>query len=69
MATVITNLLSAIPVFGKDLVELIWGGFSVSNATLNRFFSLHFLLPFVLAALAVGHLLAQEKKIMIKFTS
>nr|YP_010555500.1 apocytochrome b [Ramaria rubella]UYR22256.1 apocytochrome b [Ramaria rubella] len=56
-ATVITNLLSAVPVFGKDLVELIWGGFSVSNATLNRFFSLHFLLPFVLAALAAGHLL------------
>lgn len=58
MATVITNLLSAIPVFGKDLVELIWGGFSVSNATLNRFFSLHFLLPFVLAALVAGHFLA-----------
>jgi len=57
-ATVITNLLSAIPVFGKDLVELIWGGFSVSNATLNRFFSLHFLLPFVLAALVVAHLMA-----------
>jgi len=56
-ATVITNLLSAIPVFGHDLVELIWGGFSVSNATLNRFFSLHYLLPFVLAALAVVHLL------------
>lgn len=50
--------MSAVPVFGKDLVELIWGGFSVSNATLNRFFSLHFLLPFVLAALAAGHLLA-----------
>lgn len=57
-ATVITNLLSAIPVFGHDLVELIWGGFSVSNATLNRFFSLHFVLPFLLAALVVGHLLA-----------
>ena len=57
-ATVITNLLSAIPVFGHDLVELIWGGFSVSNATLNRFFSLHFLLPFVLAALVVAHLMA-----------
>jgi len=57
-ATVITNLLSAIPVFGKDIVELIWGGFSVSNATLNRFFSLHYLLPFVLAALVVGHLIA-----------
>src|SRR6266436_6835892 len=57
-ATVITNLLSAIPVFGQDLVELIWGGFSVSNATLNSFFSLHFLLPFLLAALAVAHLIA-----------
>nr|YP_010991002.1 apocytochrome b [Pappia fissilis]WOX61275.1 apocytochrome b [Pappia fissilis] len=56
-ATVITNLLSAVPVFGQDLVELIWGGFSVSNATLNRFFSLHYLLPFLLAALAVAHLL------------
>ena len=58
-ATVITNLLSAIPVFGQDLVELIWGGFSVSNATLNRFFSLHYLLPFLLAALVVAHLIAQ----------
>ena len=58
MATVITNLLSAIPVFGKDIVELIWGGFSVSNATLNRFFSLHYILPFVLAALAAGHMIA-----------
>jgi len=57
-ATVITNLLSSVPVFGQDLVELIWGGFSVSNATLNRFFSLHYLLPFVLAALVVAHLIA-----------
>ncbi len=57
-ATVITNLLSAIPVFGQDLVQLIWGGFSVSNATLNRFFALHFLLPFVLAALVVAHFIA-----------
>ncbi|KIP01055.1 hypothetical protein PHLGIDRAFT_81019, partial [Phlebiopsis gigantea 11061_1 CR5-6] len=57
-ATVITNLLSAIPFFGQDLVELIWGGFSVSNATLNRFFSLHYLLPFLLAALVVAHLIA-----------
>ena len=54
----ITNLLSAVPVFGQDLVELIWGGFSVSNATLNRFFSLHYLLPFLLAALVVAHLIA-----------
>ena len=58
MATVITNLLSAIPFFGQDLVELIWGGFSVSNATLNRFFSLHFLLPFLLAGLVIAHLIA-----------
>jgi ubiquinol-cytochrome c reductase cytochrome b subunit len=58
-ATVITNLLSAIPWIGKDLVEFIWGGFSVDNATLNRFFSLHYLLPFILAALAVVHLIAQ----------
>jgi ubiquinol-cytochrome c reductase cytochrome b subunit len=57
-ATVITNLLSAIPVFGQDIVEFVWGGFSVNNATLNRFFSLHYLLPFVLAALAVAHLIA-----------
>jgi ubiquinol-cytochrome c reductase cytochrome b subunit len=57
-ATVITNLLSAVPFFGQDLVELIWGGFSVSNATLNRFFSLHFLLPFLLAALVVAHIMA-----------
>jgi quinol-cytochrome oxidoreductase complex cytochrome b subunit len=58
LATVITNLLSAIPIFGQDIVELIWGGFSVSNATLNRFFSLHYILPFVLAALVVAHLIA-----------
>nr|YP_001648554.1 cytochrome b [Chondrilla aff. nucula CHOND]ABW76574.1 apocytochrome b [Chondrilla aff. nucula CHOND] len=57
-ATVITNLVSAIPYIGDDLVKWIWGGFSVSNATLNRFFSLHYLLPFVLAALAIVHLLA-----------
>nr|AUN28133.1 apocytochrome b [Malassezia obtusa] len=56
-ATVITNLLSAIPWIGQDLVQFVWGGFSVNNATLNRFFSLHFLLPFILAALAAMHLL------------
>nr|YP_008994136.1 apocytochrome b [Jaminaea angkorensis]AGJ71967.1 apocytochrome b [Jaminaea angkorensis] len=56
-ATVITNLLSAIPWIGQDFVEFVWGGFSVSNATLNRFFSLHYLLPFVLAALVAMHLL------------
>jgi ubiquinol-cytochrome c reductase cytochrome b subunit len=56
-ATVITNLMSAIPWVGKDIVEFIWGGFSVNNATLNRFFALHFVLPFVLAALALMHLI------------
>ena len=56
-ATVITNLMSAIPWVGQDIVEFIWGGFSVSNATLNRFFSLHFVLPFILAALALMHLI------------
>lgn len=57
-ATVITNLMSAIPWIGQDIVEFIWGGFSVNNATLNRFFSLHFVLPFVLAALVLMHLIA-----------
>jgi len=57
-ATVITNLLSAIPWIGHDLVRLVWGGYSVDDATLNRFFSLHFLLPFILAALVIMHLLA-----------
>ena len=57
-ATVITNLLSAIPWIGQDFVQFVWGGFSVNNATLNRFFSLHYLLPFILAALAAVHLIA-----------
>nr|YP_010899374.1 apocytochrome b [Leptographium aureum]WHN64111.1 apocytochrome b [Leptographium aureum] len=57
-ATVITNLISAIPWIGQDIVEFIWGGFSVNNATLNRFFALHFLLPFILAALVLMHLIA-----------
>jgi ubiquinol-cytochrome c reductase cytochrome b subunit len=57
-ATVITNLISAIPWIGQDIVEFIWGGFSVNNATLNRFFALHYLLPFILVALVLGHLIA-----------
>ena len=57
-ATVITNLISAIPWIGQDIVEFIWGGFSVNNATLNRFFSLHFVLPFILVALVLMHLIA-----------
>nr|ACT98855.1 cytochrome b [Carollia perspicillata] len=56
-ATVITNLLSAIPYMGTDLVQWIWGGFSVDKATLTRFFAFHFLLPFVVAALVMVHLL------------
>jgi ubiquinol-cytochrome c reductase cytochrome b subunit len=55
-ATVITNLFSAIPVVGGAIVEWLWGGFSVSNATLNRFFSLHYLMPFVIAGLTIVHL-------------
>jgi ubiquinol-cytochrome c reductase cytochrome b subunit len=57
-ATVITNLMSAIPWIGQDIVEFLWGGFSVNNATLNRFFALHFVLPFVLAAVVLMHLIA-----------
>nr|YP_009121398.1 apocytochrome b [Thecamonas trahens]AJF36627.1 apocytochrome b [Thecamonas trahens] len=57
-ATVITNLFSAIPIIGNDLVLWLWGGFSVDNATLNRFFSLHYLVPFVIAGLVVAHLIA-----------
>jgi len=56
-ATVITNLLSAIPYLGNFLVQWVWGGFAVDNATLTRFFSIHFLLPFIVAALIIIHLL------------
>jgi len=54
-ATVITNLFSAIPIFGSDIVTWLWGGFSVDNATLTRFYSLHFLLPFVIVSLVIIH--------------
>nr|UPL65803.1 cytochrome b [Megalotomus sp.] len=56
-ATVITNLLSAIPYLGMDIVKWLWGGFSVDNATLMRFFTLHFLLPFIISAMVMIHLL------------
>nr|YP_009178072.1 cytochrome b [Lithobates okaloosae]AJW75363.1 cytochrome b [Lithobates okaloosae] len=56
-ATVITNLLSAAPYIGSDLVQWIWGGFSVDNATLTRFFTFHFILPFIIAAASMIHLL------------
>nr|CDN96564.1 cytochrome b [Cherax quadricarinatus] len=56
-ATVITNLFSAIPYIGTDLVQWIWGGFAVDNATLTRFFTFHFLLPFLIAAATLVHIL------------
>nr|ADD96739.1 cytochrome b [Crenicichla semifasciata] len=56
-ATVITNLLSAIPYIGTSLVQWIWGGFSVDNATLTRFFAFHFLFPFIIAAMTLIHLI------------
>ena len=55
-ATVITNLFSAIPVVGQHIVEWLWGGFTVDNPTLNRFFSLHYFLPFIIAGLSLVHL-------------
>lgn len=56
-ATVITNLLSAIPYIGINLVQWIWGGFAVDNATLTRFFTFHFILPFITIAITIIHLL------------
>nr|UPX88575.1 cytochrome b [Panorpa communis] len=56
-ATVITNLLSAIPYLGTELVQWLWGGFAVDNATLTRFFTFHFLLPFIVTAMTMIHLL------------
>lgn len=56
-ATVITNLLSAIPYLGKILVQWIWGGFSVNNATLTRFFTFHFIFPFIVLAIIIIHLI------------
>lgn len=54
-ATVITSLSSAIPVIGESMVLWLWGGYSVDNATLNRFFSLHYLLPFLIAFFSLLH--------------
>nr|QIV24664.1 cytochrome b [Hermerius prionoides] len=56
-ATVITNLLSAVPYLGSTIVQWVWGGFAVDNATLTRFFSFHFLFPFIVTALVMIHLL------------
>jgi ubiquinol-cytochrome c reductase cytochrome b/c1 subunit len=55
-ATVITNLFTAIPIVGKATAQWLWGGYAVDNPTLNRFFSLHYLLPFALVGLAIVHL-------------
>ena len=57
-ATVITNLFSAIPVIGESIVTWLWGGYSVDNPTLNRFFALHYLLPFIIVAMVLLHLVA-----------
>uniref|UniRef100_UPI0030E046F2 cytochrome b n=1 Tax=Neohirasea hongkongensis TaxID=1461108 RepID=UPI0030E046F2 len=61
-ATVITNLLSAMPYLGTELVQWVWGGFAVDNSTLNRFFTLHFLMPFVIMAMVMIHLLFLHQK-------
>ena len=60
-ATVITNLFSAIPLIGESVVTWMWGGFSVDNPTLNRFYALHYLLPFVIVGLVVLHLVALHR--------
>lgn len=60
-ATVITNLFTAIPYIGHEIVEWLWGGFTVDNATLNRFFSLHFFLPFIIVGLTLLHLALLHK--------
>jgi len=59
-ATVITNLFSAIPLVGEDIRTLLWGGFSVDNPTLKRFFSLHFLLPFIILGVVILHIWAKK---------
>jgi quinol-cytochrome oxidoreductase complex cytochrome b subunit len=55
-ATVITNFFTAFPIIGDKIVTLLWGGFAVENATLNRFFSLHYLLPFIISAVVILHM-------------
>jgi ubiquinol-cytochrome c reductase cytochrome b subunit len=60
-ATVITSLVTALPIIGKKIVLWLWGGFTVNNPTLNRFFSIHFVLPFVIAGLTIIHLALLHK--------
>lgn len=57
MIAVITNLLSVVPYVGKDLIEYIYGGFNIGGPTLSRFYSLHYLLPFIILALTIAHLI------------
>src|SRR3989337_1076434 len=57
-ATVITNLFSAIPIVGESITQWLWGGYAVGNPTLNRFYALHYLLPFVIAGVVVLHVWA-----------
>lgn len=57
-ATVITNLITTIPIIGQDIVEWIWGGFTVGEPTLNRFYALHYILPFIIVGLILAHLIA-----------
>jgi len=61
-ATVITNFLSAVPYIGNDIVQWVWGGFSIGGATLNRFYSLHYLFPFILIGLFIVHLVLLHTK-------
>jgi ubiquinol-cytochrome c reductase cytochrome b subunit len=60
-ATVITNMLTVIPFIGKDIVYWVWGGYAINNATLARFFSLHYILPFIIALIAIYHLYQLHK--------
>src|ERR1700730_12815457 len=60
-ATVITNLFSAIPLIGQNIVTFLWGGFTVGNPTLNRFYALHYLLPFIILAIVLLHLIALHR--------
>jgi quinol-cytochrome oxidoreductase complex cytochrome b subunit len=60
-ATVITNMVTAIPVAGKPIVQWLWGGYTVANPTLNRFYSIHFLLPFIIAGVTLIHLALLHK--------
>jgi ubiquinol-cytochrome c reductase cytochrome b subunit len=61
-ATVITNLFSVLPAIGSDVVHTLWGGFGVGNATLNRFYSLHFILPLIILWLVIVHILLLHEK-------